>query len=428
MSRRTGFSLPIALLLLGFYAIPASGWGPLYVTGPSAAQPGQPFRWSATPLYYTTDQGSLGSQTNSQANSMVASAFQTWQSVAASLNIQKTSQSLSYNVNAANIFNFLDDIGDCSKTNQPVNSILYDEDGTLVTALGYDSDSILGLSGIACADLNAGIYTRGYAILNGRVIDQSLTGNTISLEEFKAILIHEFGHLLGLDHSQINLNCLTESSCTTEEMSGVPTMFPYLLDLAQATLKTDDQAAISVLYPSAIFSASKGRIQGRVLFSDRKTPAQGYNVIARQVGNPKVVAVSAVSGYLFTPIAGNPYDPNVQDYAVEFGSKNVDLIGYYDIPGLPPGNYTVEVEAINNEADTAFLGGNSVGPIGAFLDFQYKMPGTCSLQYLNYPSSSTDSCSAKSTVTVGGGSIINANTDIILLGTQPRYDPWEDGP
>ena len=58
-------------------------------------------------------------------------------------------------------------------------------------------------------------------------------------------------------------------------------MFPILLDNATNTLKTDDVAAISALYPASNFSSTTGRIQGHVLFSDGITPAQGYNVIAR---------------------------------------------------------------------------------------------------------------------------------------------------
>ena len=87
-------------------------------------------------------------------------------------------------------------------------------------------------------------------------------------------------------------------------------MFPILLDNATNTLKADDVAAVSALYPASTFSSTTGRIQGRVLFSDGKTPAQGYNVIARLVSDPRSTAISCVSGYLFTAGASNPFAPS----------------------------------------------------------------------------------------------------------------------
>jgi hypothetical protein len=205
-------------------------------------------------------------------------------------------------------------------------------------------------------------------------------------------------------------------------------MFPILLDLSQATLKTDDVAALSAIYPAPSFELTTGRIQGRVLFADGQTPAQGYNVIARLAGDPRRTAVSCVSGFLFTAGAGNPFLPDGLDTDLPLGSRDQSLIGYYDIPGLPPGDYTIEVEAINYSGLHPFVGGSSVGPIGNDLGFQFKMPGMCDLQYLNYPSFPSDSCSAKSTVGVGAGVIVNTQTDVIILGTPPRYDAWEDGP
>ncbi len=418
---------PILLACLIAGSISARAGGPLYVTGPSSAQQGKPYVWALNPIPYTTDQGKLGSQTNEQADSLVSAAFQVWQDVSTSdITFQKTGR-LDYDVTSNNILTFQNALGNCRNSSQPANAVVYDVDGSILKALGYDNTSILGFAGIICSDDEAGLLTRGWSVMNGRLINGTGYGS-MPVDEFKAAFIHEFGHLIGLDHSQINLNCLTQRPCPAADTEGVPTMFPILLGLSQATLARDDEAALSSLYPAPGFASTTGRIRGRVVFSDGRTPAQGYNVIARSVTDPRRIAVSCVSGFLFTAGAGNPFVSTGLDTDLFFGSRDQALIGYYDLPGLPPGDYTIEVEALNDSGSYPFVDSSGVGPIGSDLGFQFKMPGTCSLQYFNYPSSPGDDCSAKSTVALGEGMILDTNTDVIILGTPPRYDAWEDGP
>jgi hypothetical protein len=419
------------LVVMGTTIMPVRAGGPLYVTGPSTGQPGKPYRWALNPIPYQTDQGGLGNQTNAQANDLVLAGFQVWHSASTSDISFSSSGQLSSDITSTNVLSFQNDIGDCSNASRPINAVVYDVNGSIMTALGYDNNSILGFSGAVCADDATATFTRGWTVLNGRFIDgqpDSSSHASVTLDVFKAVLTHEFGHLIGLDHSQINLNCMTGPSCSMEDMAGLPVMFPVLLNNATNTLKTDDVAAVSVLYPASNFSSTTGRIQGRVLFSDSITPAQGYNVIARLVSDPRRTAASCVSGYLFTAAASNLFAPAASNEEQFYGSQDPSLIGFYDIPGLPSGDYTIEVEAIYNSGELPFVGGSSVGPIGSFLGFQYKLPGNCDPQYLNFPSSSGDSCSAKSTVSVGAGVITNTGTDVIFLGTPPRYDSWEDGP
>jgi len=423
----------IAVLAAGMMAgaISVRAGGPLYVTGLEATQPGQPYHWGMNPVVYRTDRGGLGNQTNAQANMLVAEAFQVWQDVDTSDITFQSAGLLDYDVTVNNIVAFANALGRCSDSTQPANAIVYDIDGSIIQELGMDNNSTLGFAGIICSDDTNGIYTRGWSVLNGRFIDGSpdtSSHQTVTLDEFRTAFIHEFGHLIGLDHSQINLNCLTGASCPADDAAGMPLMFPILLEETTATLKTDDKAAVSMLYPASNFGITTGRIQGHVLFSDGKTAAQGYNVIARRVGDPRRTAVSCVSGFLYTAGAGNPLVPDGMDTELFYGSRDQSLVGYYDIPGLPPGDYTIEVEAINNSGNYPFIDSSGVGPIGNDLSFQFKLPGICDPQYLNYPASPNDSCSAKSVVTVGAGTVVDTQTDVIFLGTPPRYDAWEDGP
>jgi hypothetical protein len=306
-------------------------------------------------------------------------------------------------------------------------SIIYDSDGSIITDLGEDPNSLLGFASPACYESNGteNFYTRGLALLNGRFIDgqpDSPTNGEVSLDEFQAVFIHEFGHLIGLDHSQINVNCYVDAPlpCPAADLEGMPTMFPFLFGLEQASLATDDIAGISELYPSADFQTTTGRIQGHIYFSDGVTPVQGLNVIARRVDDPRRIAVSNVSGFLFTPDAGNLVYPW---HGSPDGTRDTAYIGYYEIPGLAPGDYTIEVEAINPD----FTLESGVGPLASY-GLVFPIPGNCATEFANTnpPESATDLCTDQTAVTVNAGAVTDVGTDIILNGTPPRFDAWED--
>ncbi|MGH8131430.1 MAG: hypothetical protein ACRES3_11305, partial [Steroidobacteraceae bacterium] len=225
----------------------------------------------------------------------------------------------------------------------------------------------------------------------------------IEPDEFDAVFVHEFGHFSGLDHSQINVNCLTD--CGPDDLEGLPTMFPFLFGSVQLDLATDDIAWISRLYPDPAavtgFAATHGTITGVVFFTDGESHAQLVNVIARPVdtGNneDRTSAASGVSGNKFRVIHGNPIIDVPED---PFGTEAPGDIGLYEIP-VPPGNYMIEVETI----DPAFTEGSSVaGPI------LIPMPGTAP--------------APTGPINVVAGAVDSGN-DVTLIGTDPRFDQFE---
>lgn len=370
--------------------------------GPLAIQNnGAPYLWNtAAPIQYRTDNGPLSATVNeSQARTRVLSMFDTWQNVATS-NIRFARAGF-INPTGAYTGGDVDTIGEydavkasCDSGQQ--NSVIYDDDATILVELGYDELSVIGFAG-PCA-VSGTTITSGHAMMNG--LFQDGQGFDLPAAAYNAAMIHEFGHFSGLDHSQINMEC-NFGDCGVA-FDGVPTMFPFLLDVSQATLSTDDIAWISRLYPETAtpptFAGTHGTITGVVYFSDGQSHVQFANVIARRVnaGNneDRRIAVSVVSGYKFRMFHGNP----ITNPAPSPGSESPGDIGLFEIP-VPAGSYTVEIESIYS----GFTEGSTVGP-----GFIIPLPGFAA---------------PVGPVTVAAGATVNV--DIVLQNTPSRFDAFE---
>ena len=400
MRRRTLALLSVLAGALAASAVPAGG--PLILDSNGAV-----LTWGAFPIEYRTDGGRLSSGVSgSQAQARVASMFEVWEDVPTSgISYQREGAILDTgaftdgDVSTAVEFDAVS--GDCESGGQ--SPIIYDVDGSLFEDLGEDP-SVIGFAGPCAADLSGDIVT-GIAVMNGIYQDgiDNASNFELTAAEFDAAFVHEFGHFSGLDHSQVNVECL--NACGTDNLAGLPTMFPFLVHQSQGSLSPDDVAWISRLYPAGGaegFAATHGTIRGIVYFSDGESHAQFANVIARRVdpvgSDERRIAVSNVSGYRFrTCVPNGITNPDCG----EFGSLNPGHIGLFEIP-VPAGSYTLEVESI----DPAFTGGSSVGPSGSPI----PLPGAA-------PPPSAP-------IAIAPGETDSGNS-IILIGTPPRFDQFE---
>lgn len=378
---------------------------------------GVPFVWStATPIIYRTDNGPLSASVDeATAQGRVLAMFNIWQDVATS--------SIRYaraTTAAGNGVGFIGNTGaftggdvdtlveygavetDCGNGIQ--SPVVYDADATILMGLGMDETSVIGFAGPCLT--NGTQIVAGQVVMNGLFQDGvvSATNPETITAEFDAAMVHEFGHFSGLDHSQINVNCLGFGGCSADDISGLPTMFPILIDFSQGVLSVDDIAWISRFYPQTTggttFVGTHGTITGIVFFSDGQSHAQSVNVIARQVdtgaNEDRRIAVSVISGFKFTGDLGNPI---LGTTASPFGTILPGDIGLFEIP-VPAGSYTIEVESINPE----FVDGSSIG------QFPIAMPGTAP------PPSGA--------IVVGAGSTVSGN-NVTLIGTDLRFDQFE---
>ena len=298
---------------------------------------GRPAVWDTNrPIPFTPDKGPLGQLANEEAVALVSALFNVWGEVdTAAITFAQAGQ-LEVDVTAANYFQVLNALP------APISPVIFDADGSITDAV-FGQGARHRVLGFAGPRLESGDRIQSaMAVLNGAFLDGKPDPTDIPLDLFRAVFVHEFGHYIGLDHTQLNLDDAFDADPTND--ASVPTMLPVLTTIEQATLHADDRAAVSSLYPGRR-RALLGTIRGRVFMPGGEVGALGINVVARRVDAPKELAFSTVTGYRYATDAAQPP-------------------GFYELVALPPGRYTVEVERIH----PIFRGGSGIGPFSPPLD------------------------------------------------------------
>lgn len=168
-------------------------------------------------------------------------------------------------------------------------TIIFDKDGSILahlckTYLSCNPDDLMAYTMVSDQmDLDPATHAirHGVTILNGTQINK--TG--IDTESFKASVLHEIGHLLGLDHSALNDGYATTVDSKLDRKpvanmgKGIPTMYP-VNDKEEGSLHNDDVMAISMLYPSTAFTSQFCSLIGKVV-DGSGAGIQGVEVVAR---------------------------------------------------------------------------------------------------------------------------------------------------
>jgi hypothetical protein len=418
--------------------------GPPVGTRPAFGIDGQPFTWDPAkmPIHYRVDSGPMAINPsgtvvidNATGLQRLQNMFAVWQSVPTAAisyaNLGPLLPAGSYTGGDLNTVPQLNDVaGSCKSALQ--NPVIFDADGQIMSGLGLPAE-VIGFTSGCALDATTGHLTAALIVMNGKFQDgvalQSSPPNyELTANEFDETITHEIGH------SQINLDVLTNYSfpCDVDKLAGLPLMFPEELcqarkDAGLPVLSPDDMAWISRLYPATSFASNYGTISGTIFFSDGVSQVQGANVIARLIDDPATsadesrrVAVSAISGFLFTGNPGQSFTANMADPLEHNsngdanGSRNPQLIGYYEI-FVPPGTYTVEVESIYS----AFVSDSGIGPLSP------PAPLAGQPEFWNKNESAFDFPMQRDTIIIHPGDKFTG-VDIILNGTAPRFDQYED--
>ena len=300
----------------------------LFGGGPRAVLNNQALKWNVNnsdtfPVRYVIDNGPLGELTRDQGAALVQQGFQKWQDVSTSSISFDDRDFLDMDIDVDSYQSFVS-----TGQPKPENPVIFDTDGSIIDdQFGMDAkESVLGFAVEPVSNLDTLEFLSGWMVLNGTLASQ------IGL--FPRVVAHEIGHLIGLDHTQINSSLAFNGSSIDDVL--VPLMFPFALPNGPDEPIRDDIAWASWLYPSVSFPTSTGTIRGNIM---RRTGDvfQGANVVAARVDAQSVESreevVSVVSSFLGTD-------------------------GSYEIPGLVPGDYALFIEPLN----PLFVAESGVGP------------------------------------------------------------------
>ncbi len=260
--------------------------GTAFAWNPHRIYKGRPMIWDdSQPIVWNPDGGPLGKLSNAEANVWVRDCFDVWEAVpTATLAFSQGGQIVDpatgspTDVTSANYDRV-------TSENNGQNPIIYDNDRDIFDMLGIASN-ILGFGGSLLADTQTGQLVKGYAVLQGDYYDDEPAGTPPSdpgektAEEFRGVMVHEFGHFSGVGHSEVNRGLDGLGSCPAPGDETFSTMHPFFHD-GVFTLAYDDEIGLSSLYPSAAFQSNYSAIQGVLWGRDGVTPFDGANIVLR---------------------------------------------------------------------------------------------------------------------------------------------------
>ena len=267
----------------------------------------------------------LGPLTYNEAVAAVEAALATWESIPTATQTYSTPGPMPFDIDVTNYAPFVENLFFGTNNSDGFSPVVFDADGSIFVDL-FGVSGVLGFASTDTRDAD-GTPIEAVNFLNGGAI---LGG--FPLADFEGVIFHEFGHYSGLAHTVVNGQniALGDTSGPTPfntfgDSPGdqVETMYPFaIVGGGQVTPHADDAAFMSFLYPSPTYFANSGTITGTILTVDGTTPVTGVNVIARNVADPFVDAVSSISG-------------------------DRGVTGVYTINGLTPGaEYTVHIDQI----------------------------------------------------------------------------------
>jgi hypothetical protein len=287
----------IVVIACAVASIPASAYLKL---GTRVGTRNVTLKWGRLPIRYFVTNAGISGVSAQQLQTTVTKAFGTWEAVPTA---QTSSEFVGFT------------------SSGPVS-------GDGATVIGFqnrpDLEKVLGTTSFM-VDTVTGEVVESDILINSTYSWSVAPAGEPDRYDLESIALHEIGHLHGLGHSALGETELRTGGRALIAAESV--MFPIAFSpgsIASRTLKADDVAGISDIYPSSAFTRQTGSISGKVT-------KNGAGVLGAHV-----TAFSTRTGKLV-------------------GGFSLNEDGSFVVAGLDPGPQVLRAEPLDDADITSFL-------------------------------------------------------------------------